>query len=50
MPTYRIWIICTKEEDRDEEIENLRRILSRNDYPEEIINKEVTEYLQQKRS
>ena len=44
----RIWKICTKDEDRNEEIEILRKILSKNEYPVDIVDKEIAIYLNQK--
>ena len=44
----RIWKICSLESDRKSEVETLKIILIRNDYPLEIINQEIARYLQSK--
>ena len=44
----RIWKICTFETDRKSEVETLKTILTRNDYPPEIVNQEIARYLQNK--
>ena len=40
----RIWRICSEEEDRERELEKLKLILLRNEYPAEVIDKSILLY------
>ena len=44
----RIWKICSQEEDINTEIEKLKTILAKNEYPKPIIEKEITNYIKRK--
>ena len=46
----RIWKICSKREDIDVEIEELRKILDQNEYPKVIVEQEIDKYLKKKLS
>ena len=46
----RIWRICQDEQQRDVEIQKLRMILIKNQYPENIIEKEIKRFVERKRS
>ena len=41
----RIWKICTEADARDSEIQKLRQILARNDYPEHVIEREIKRFV-----
>ena len=41
----RIWKICTEEKERETELVNLRTILSRNDYPTDVVEQCITRYI-----
>jgi hypothetical protein len=44
----RIWKICSLEEERNVEIEKLKQILLKNEYPSEIIEKEISTFIGRK--
>ena len=41
----RIWKICSDNKDRELEVEKLKAILAKNDYPSEVIKKETEKFL-----
>jgi hypothetical protein len=41
----RIWRICTTQELRNEEVKRLKIILSKNEYPENIVNQTIDKYI-----
>jgi len=44
----RIWKICQNDEDKTTEIVKLKKILARNNYPDDIINKEVDKFVKRR--
>ena len=44
----RIWRICTSDEDKSHELNNLRTILRRNDYPTDIVEKILSKFREDK--
>jgi hypothetical protein len=45
----RIWRICAEEKDRKDEVEKLRAILEKNEYPVRVINKEIELFVLRKK-
>jgi len=41
----RIWKICIEEEDRKHEIDKLKSILARNDYPNFVVEREINKFI-----
>ena len=41
----RIWKICSEEDKRNTEIEKLRLILAKNDYPDFVVNREISKFI-----
>jgi hypothetical protein len=46
----RIWKICSTESDRAAEIEQLRRILARNEFLQTVVESEISRYMSRKTS
>jgi len=46
----RIWKICSTENDRAAEIEQLRRILKQNEFPQTVVESEISRYMARKTS
>ena len=46
----RIWKICSTENDRAAEIEQLRRILEQNEFPQTVVESEISRYMARKTS
>jgi hypothetical protein len=46
----RIWKICSTENDRAAEIEQLRRILKQNEFPQTVVESEISKYMARKTS
>ncbi len=44
----RIWRICSRIEDREEEITRLREVLSKNEYPALVVNNEINKFRHRK--
>ncbi len=44
----RIWRICSVEKDRKSELDKLKVILSRNDYPDSVVDPVLGKFLEQK--
>lgn len=40
----RIWRICSDEHDRESETEKLRAILTKNEYPEQVVEREISKF------
>ena len=45
----RIWKICSEEKDRHLELEKLKNILTKNEYPPEIVDKEIMKFNERKK-
>ena len=44
----RFWKICSEQKDRDLESRKLKSILAKNEYPEDIVNKEFEKFIKSK--
>jgi hypothetical protein len=46
----RIWKICQREEDKLKEIDQLKLMLAKNEYPVEIINQEINKFIRNRKT
>jgi len=46
----RIWKICSDSDERDVQVEKLRRILERNEYPKFVVDREVEKFIKLRKS